>query len=191
MRRRADSAPLATELTHHRQPDLLTLDRERALADWHENRNYEPLRPECAGGGDRRRPPSGSNVGAAAGGEPPESVRGRGKDRRESGGVGGPRIRADAGAGDASPCDRKVVPDGTGRSVPLAPAGGLGVPALLTTGEVAQLLRVHRNTVDREREAGRLACVRIGRRVFYTAKMLREYLAGEARTPKSRQQEDY
>ncbi|MCB9839000.1 MAG: helix-turn-helix domain-containing protein [Phycisphaeraceae bacterium] len=51
-----------------------------------------------------------------------------------------------------------------------------GVPELLTTAEVAALLRVHRNTLDSERDAGRLACTRIGSRVFYTPAQVRAYL---------------
>ena len=50
------------------------------------------------------------------------------------------------------------------------------LPPLLTTPEAARLLRVHRNTLDREREAGRVRCVRIGRRVFFTEGQLRDYL---------------
>lgn len=59
--------------------------------------------------------------------------------------------------------------DGGDRDVPR-------VPRLLTTPEAARLLRVHRNTLDREREAGKVRCVRIGRRVFFTEEHLRDYL---------------
>ncbi len=46
----------------------------------------------------------------------------------------------------------------------------------MTTSEVATALRVHRNTVDRERSAGRLACVRIGKRVLFTSRSVRQYI---------------
>jgi excisionase family DNA binding protein len=52
----------------------------------------------------------------------------------------------------------------------------------MTTSEVARVLRVHRNTVDRERQAGRLACVRIGRRVFHTEEQVKVYVNGQQRT---------
>lgn len=46
----------------------------------------------------------------------------------------------------------------------------------MTTSEVARTLRVHRNTVDRERLAGRLRAVRVGKRVFFTEWAVRNYL---------------
>jgi excisionase family DNA binding protein len=53
---------------------------------------------------------------------------------------------------------------------------------LLTTPEAARLLRVHRNTLDREREAGRVKYVRIGRRVFFTEDHLSDYLNNQSDT---------
>ncbi|MFN0012137.1 MAG: helix-turn-helix domain-containing protein [Phycisphaerales bacterium] len=50
------------------------------------------------------------------------------------------------------------------------------LPRLLTLTEAARLLRVHRNTVDRERKAGRLAAVRVGRRVLVRADQLQRYV---------------
>jgi excisionase family DNA binding protein len=55
------------------------------------------------------------------------------------------------------------------------PSGHM-TPNLLNTSEVARLLRVHRHTVDRERIAGRLACVRIGTRVLFTEAQVRDYV---------------
>lgn len=52
----------------------------------------------------------------------------------------------------------------------------------MTTAEVARVLRVHRNTVDRERQDGRLACVRIGRRVFHTAEQVNKFIQEQQRT---------
>lgn len=46
----------------------------------------------------------------------------------------------------------------------------------MTTAEVAVLLRVHRNTVDSERRAGRLGCLRIGNRVLFTEGQIRDYI---------------
>ncbi|MCA9280822.1 MAG: helix-turn-helix domain-containing protein [Phycisphaeraceae bacterium] len=45
-----------------------------------------------------------------------------------------------------------------------------------TVKEVAALLRVHPSTIDRERRDGRLACLRIGRRVFVTPGQLDDYI---------------
>lgn len=50
------------------------------------------------------------------------------------------------------------------------------LPRLLTTVEVAQVLRVHRNTVDAERQSGRLRCIRIGTRVLFTEEQVRDYI---------------
>ncbi|PCI11367.1 hypothetical protein COB72_01145 [bacterium] len=50
------------------------------------------------------------------------------------------------------------------------------VPHLLTTQEVAALLRVHRNTVDSQRKAGQLACTRIGNRVLFTEGQVMDYI---------------
>jgi len=55
-----------------------------------------------------------------------------------------------------------------------------GVPVVWTTQEVASMLRIHRNTVHRERVAGRLRHLRIGRRVLYTPEHVRAYLAQQA-----------
>ena len=44
------------------------------------------------------------------------------------------------------------------------------------TPEVAAMLRVHPNTVDSERKAGRLRCIRIGRRVLFTEGQIMEYI---------------
>ncbi|MBS0196260.1 MAG: helix-turn-helix domain-containing protein [Planctomycetes bacterium] len=50
------------------------------------------------------------------------------------------------------------------------------MPQLLTIAEAARVLRVHRNTVDRELRAGRLGCVRIGRRVLVRIDQLRQFV---------------
>jgi len=50
------------------------------------------------------------------------------------------------------------------------------IPRLLTTQEVATLLRVHRNTVDSERKAGKLTCTRIGNRVLFTEGQVMDYI---------------
>lgn len=59
---------------------------------------------------------------------------------------------------------------------------GAGPSRLLTLNEAAQLLRVHRSTLDRERRAGRLACVRIGRRVLFSPDQVRRYLQQQEQT---------
>ncbi|PCI09729.1 hypothetical protein COB72_05535 [bacterium] len=56
------------------------------------------------------------------------------------------------------------------------PHDAVDVPYLLTTYEAAKILRVHRNTIDNERKARRIACVRIGKRVFFTWKQLADYI---------------
>ena len=50
------------------------------------------------------------------------------------------------------------------------------VSRLLTTQEVATHLRVHRNTVDAQRKAGRLAYTRIGNRVLFTEGQVMDYI---------------
>lgn len=50
------------------------------------------------------------------------------------------------------------------------------MPVLLTLDEVAQILRVHRNTVNHERRAGRLRVVRVGRRVLVDPTDLQNYI---------------
>ena len=52
-------------------------------------------------------------------------------------------------------------------------------PQLLTADEAARRLRVSRRTLERERNAGRLGCVRIRRRVFYTPTQLAGYMRGQ------------
>lgn len=47
------------------------------------------------------------------------------------------------------------------------------MPRLLTLSEAARVLRVHRNTLDRQRRAGRLGWLSIGRRVLVPAEALR------------------
>jgi hypothetical protein len=47
---------------------------------------------------------------------------------------------------------------------------------LLSEAEVAELLRVKPCTVRNERVRGRLGCVRIGARVFYTPEQVVEYV---------------
>ncbi|MFN0011723.1 MAG: helix-turn-helix domain-containing protein [Phycisphaerales bacterium] len=54
--------------------------------------------------------------------------------------------------------------------------GNAGLPRLLTLTEVARVLRVHRNTVERERKEGRLQSVRVGRRVLVPLEALERYL---------------
>ncbi len=51
-----------------------------------------------------------------------------------------------------------------------------GVPELLTLNEAARILRVHRNTLNNERSAGRLRVTRIGRRVLVSSQQLAEYI---------------
>ncbi len=51
-----------------------------------------------------------------------------------------------------------------------------GPPELLTITEAARLLRVHRDTLGRERLAGRLGYVSIRGRVFVTADQLNDYI---------------
>ncbi len=46
----------------------------------------------------------------------------------------------------------------------------------MTTREVADLLRVHRNTIDNERRAGRFGHVRIGTRVLFTTHHIEDYI---------------
>ncbi|MCA9304969.1 MAG: helix-turn-helix domain-containing protein [Phycisphaerales bacterium] len=46
----------------------------------------------------------------------------------------------------------------------------------MTVKEAARLLRVHPSTLDRERLAGRMPCVRIGRRVLFTPEQLNDYI---------------
>lgn len=48
-------------------------------------------------------------------------------------------------------------------------------PQLMTADEAAMRLRVSRRTLERERDAGRLGCVRIRKRVFYTPAQLAAY----------------
>ena len=50
---------------------------------------------------------------------------------------------------------------------------------LLTEEETARVLRISRMTVYRMRRDGRLACVRIGRRVLYRKADLLRLLAGD------------
>lgn len=54
--------------------------------------------------------------------------------------------------------------------------GRVDVPALLTLDETAKILRVHRNTVNHERRAGRLPVVRVGRRVLIDPADLEHYI---------------
>jgi excisionase family DNA binding protein len=58
-----------------------------------------------------------------------------------------------------------------------APRGPDAVPELLSVTQVARLLKVHRSTVDLERKNGRLAFVRIGRRVLVSVEALTRYIA--------------
>lgn len=47
----------------------------------------------------------------------------------------------------------------------------------MTTQQVADLLKVHRNTIDNERVAGRLQCFRIGACVRFMPRHINEYIA--------------
>ena len=60
-----------------------------------------------------------------------------------------PLVRMDSSQGQANPL------------TPPPMRALVDMPQLLTIAEAARLLRVHRNTVDRELRAGRLGCVRI------------------------------
>jgi excisionase family DNA binding protein len=51
-----------------------------------------------------------------------------------------------------------------------------GMPQLLTLAEAVRILRVHRNTVNQERAAGRLKFIRVGRRVLIDLEDLKAYL---------------
>jgi len=59
---------------------------------------------------------------------------------------------------------------------PAGSAGGDLVPRLYTTAEVAAMLRVHRNTVDKERKRGRLVWTPVGTCVRFTAEQVRAYI---------------
>lgn len=64
-----------------------------------------------------------------------------------------------------------------------------GVPALLSVEDVAALLSVHPSTIKRERSAGRLRSIRIGRRVLFRPEEVESYVRrqqeGEDGCPKS------
>jgi excisionase family DNA binding protein len=78
--------------------------------------------------------------------------------------------------------------DGLSKDALVSRSGGL--PDLLTLDEVARMLRIHRNTVNRERREGRLGCVRIGRRVLVSTEQLRAFLHRIERVPPARQIEE-
>ncbi len=51
-----------------------------------------------------------------------------------------------------------------------------GVPRLLTLAETASLLRVHEDTVHRQRRTGRIASVRIGRRLLFEPQEVQRFI---------------
>lgn len=55
------------------------------------------------------------------------------------------------------------------------------IPVLFTPAEAGEILRVHPNTLAREREKGHLDYINVGRRVFHTDAHLRDYIANQGR----------
>lgn len=77
----------------------------------------------------------------------------------------------------------RVTTDPTRRGTAHRSGAQEGPLELLTMSEAARRLRVHRDTLDRERLAGRLGYVSIRGRVFVTADQLDDYINKQRREP--------